>query len=137
MADAGTMNINLNPSNIIKINKITHTVETPIIILKKRNFEVIGEIKHFTNWNINFQANAIDEISFEVYKELDGEKCEVWDKIIDLAIIELKGYGHFEINVSTDESNEIIKNVTEVLRMCQPAGCRGIRQNLHMASESI
>ena len=64
MADVGTENINLNPSNIIKLNKITHTIETPIIILKKRNFEVIGEIKYFTNWNINFQANAIDEISF-------------------------------------------------------------------------
>ena len=40
MADVGTENINLNPSNIIKLNKITHTIETPIIILKKRNFEV-------------------------------------------------------------------------------------------------
>ena len=112
MADADTTNINLNPSNIIKLNKFTHTIETPIIILKKRNFDVIGEIKYFTNWNINFQANAIDEISFDVYKELDGEKCEVWDKLIDLAIIEVKGYGHFEINVNVDESNEIVKNIT-------------------------
>lgn len=99
------------PSNIIKINKASHTLETPIIILKNRNFNVIGEIKHFTNWNISFQAVGIDEISFDVYRELNDEECDVWDKLIDLAIIEVKGYGHFEISVTINEENEIIKSV--------------------------
>lgn len=100
-----------NPNNLIKVNKYTHTLETPTIILKHRNLDVIGEIKHFTNWTISFQATEVDEISFDIYRELNGEKCDIWENIIDHAIIEVLGYGHFEIGINIDESNETIKNV--------------------------
>lgn len=100
-----------HPCNIIKINKINRCLETPIIILKKRDFEIIGEIKNFTNWKVSFHGTELDEISFDVYKELDGVECEIWDKIVDLAIIELKDYGHFEIQLNTNETTELVKSI--------------------------
>lgn len=103
--------MDLGVSKIISLNKVSHTIDDPIIILKKRNFDVIGEIPFFFNWRLSFKGMDKDEIFFEVYKELNGIKCPVWDKINDLAIIEVRGYGHFEISVSLDEQSESIKSV--------------------------
>lgn len=103
--------MDLGVSKIISLNKASHTIDDPIIILKKRNFDVIGEIPFFSNWRLSFKGMDKDEIFFEVYKELNGIKCPVWDKINDLAIIEVRGYGHFEISVSLDEQSESIKSV--------------------------
>lgn len=101
-----------NPCNIIKLNPTTHTLETPVLILKNRNLEPISEIKYFTNWRMIFQAMGLDEISFDIYKELNGIPCELWDKIIDLAVIEVRGYGHFEISVSVSDGADTVKTVT-------------------------
>lgn len=103
--------MDLDVSKIVSLNKASHTIDDPIIILKKRNFDVIGEIPFFSNWKLSLRGMEIDEIFFDVYKELNGIKCPVWDKINDLAIIEVRGYGHFEISVSLDEQSESIKSV--------------------------
>ena len=103
--------IDLGVSKIISLNKASHTIDDPIIILKKRNFDVIGEIPFFSNWKLSLRGMEMDEIFFRVYKQLNGIKCPVWDKINDLAIIEVRGYGHFEISVSLDEQSESIKSV--------------------------
>lgn len=102
----------MNPCNIITYNKHSHTLESPTIILKKRNFDVIGEITDYTNWTISLVANGIDEISFDVYKFHNDVKCPIWDKLIDLALIEVQGYGHFEIKVDLADLNETIKSIT-------------------------
>ena len=100
-----------NPNKIIKFNPYTRQIDAPTLILRKRNFEVIGEINCFNNWNFSFVGNGIDEISFDVHKFENGKKCKQWDNIIDFAIVEVQDYGMFEIQVDKNDNEETIKSV--------------------------
>lgn len=113
-------NIN-NICNVIKLDKHTHSVVTPTLLLKNRNLNVIGEITNFDNWSISFRGDSIDEISFDVHKYFQKissqddsssiEKNTLWNRIVDLAIVDFVGYGLFEIDVTINETDTTIKSV--------------------------
>lgn len=104
------MTTKINPSSLIKFNKITGQIERPTLLLKTRSGKYIGNIQ-YTNLQTSLIAKGLDEISFDVHKFVDGKKCEFWDKLRDLCIIDYVGYGQFEADVSISDENETIKSV--------------------------
>lgn len=104
--------INQAPYKIIKIDKYTNKIERPTLLLEDRSFNVIGEIGKFDAWKISLNANSVDEISFTVHKYVNNKLCPVWDDLIDLKIVEVKGFGRYEIHVSYEDEAETIKTIT-------------------------
>ena len=76
-------------------------VEYPDVFLCRRNHSKIGIINNVENLKIVVNEKSADEISFDVHKFLDGIECTVWDKLTDLRCVFVKGFGYFEIAVST------------------------------------
>lgn len=99
------------PYEIIQVDKHTGKINTPNLLLMNRCFDIIGKISKFENWNISLVGNGIDEISFDVHKYADGRLCPVWDDLIDLKIIEVSGFGMFEISVNYTDNTETIKSI--------------------------
>ena len=99
------------PSKIIKIDKHTNKIEYPTILLEKRNGSIIGKISDYTKYNLKLVASGVDEVSFNVHKYVNGKKCSVWDDLSDLKIIELKGYGRFQISVGYADNEHTIKTI--------------------------
>lgn len=96
----------------LKFN-LNNNVETPEIILGKRNFEKFGAITNFDNLTYDYNLMSPDSISFTVYKELDYEKERLWDEIKDRRLIWLKEFNEwFQINVNINEENGLIKEIT-------------------------
>lgn len=76
-----------------------------------RSFDIIGKISRYDNWNISLVANGIDEISFNVHKYADGKICPIWDELIDLKIVDVDGFGRFEISVDYTDNTETVKSI--------------------------
>lgn len=110
-----------NLRSVIKTNPVTHEVDPPSILLKReRGNSVAGKIRYF-NLVINLSGIAQDEISFKVYKYTDGEKSHLWDSIRSDKVIDVAGYGQFEIDITkeTDEGDNIVKTVHGVSLECE------------------
>lgn len=99
------------PYDIIKIDKYTGKIEMPDLLLMTRSFDIIGKIPHYTNWNISLVGNGVNEISFNVNKYVNGKICPVWDDLIDLKIIDVMGFGRFEISVDYTDNTQTVKSV--------------------------
>ena len=97
-------------SNAIKINfDVNGNPETPTLILAKRNGDKIGKI-FAHSIELSGNMNDADEISFSVYKYIDGELDPLWDKITNFKLIYyVEADRYFEVVVEIDESNETVK----------------------------
>lgn len=106
----------MKPNKIIRLDKNTKTFYSPTLMLMTRDFTPLGKISKYYNWNISLKANGVDEISFDVdksYYDEYGNKiiCPVWDELIDLKIVDVDGFGKFEISVSYTDNTETIKSI--------------------------
>ena len=84
-------------------------------VLAKRNLEHIGAIANIKqdSISINENFNSPNEISFTVYKVLDGNEEQYWNDIIDLKLVWVKELNeYFEIKVSINDTDATIKTVT-------------------------
>lgn len=110
-------------NEIFHLDKYSKTITSPNIILTTKNFKKIGLIK-YTNWNFSFVGNGMDEITFDVIKPMpvtdetpDDLKQlllyehEVWNNLVDMKLIEVQGYGRFEIQVNYTDNEKTIKSV--------------------------
>ena len=100
--------------NILKMNKLGQ-VEPFTFVLSTKNYKHLGKLNNVKTDTIDFKANlnSANEISFEVYKNLNGEVESLWDDIIDLKSIyvpELDEY--FEINVVYNDKLDELKIIT-------------------------
>ena len=89
-------------------------LETPLIILSTKYHKHLGKINTIDINTIQqkLQMASHQEVSFVVYKELDGQKCELWDKIVDFKYIYIPKFDiYYEITVSIDENDKTIKHV--------------------------
>lgn len=85
----------------------------PQIILTHRSGTKIGTIYHAVNIVMSFHMSQPNEISFDVYKEHDGVRCEVWDDLKDFRFVFLPYYDQwFEIQVTINEGEGIVKHVS-------------------------
>lgn len=101
-------------SNIIKLDSANRP-ETPTLILSKKNGEHIGVLSNATQIRHKANLNSYDEISFTVYKELNGKKNLHWDDIVDFRIIYVPEWKkRFELHVEINEVETNVKTVTGV-----------------------
>ena len=85
--------------------------ESPTVVLAKRNGEKIGQIDAH-NISVSDSFNDAAELSFQVYKELNGEKSALWDEVTNFKLVYCLEWNQwFEIAVELDESNETVKTV--------------------------
>jgi hypothetical protein len=57
--------------------------------------------------------NSADEISFDVYKNVDGTDCELWDSLKSFKYVYVPSHdAYYEIDVAIDESNKTVKHIT-------------------------
>ena len=62
----------------------------------------------------------MDELSFNIYRERNGEIENLWNKIIDFKTVYVKEFDEwFEISVSTDESEINTKKVVTTKSLCE------------------
>lgn len=63
--------------------------EYPAIILSTKYHKHLGVIENIdtAGINVNFNMASAQELSFDVYKEMDGKTCSLWDLIVDFKYI--------------------------------------------------
>ena len=96
----------------IKINFDTaHNPEMPTIVLAKKNGDKIGQI-NAKAIEVSDSMNDGSDIIFNVHKYIDGEKCYLWEQIVDFKLIHCVEWDMwFEISVELNQSNDTIKTV--------------------------
>ena len=96
---------------------INKNILTPIIVLCTRSGRKIGVINNIQHLKCNHPLGDVSEISFDVYKEVNGIKNIYWDFIKDFKFIFLPTvadprYRWYEITVNIDEGDDTIKHIT-------------------------
>lgn len=88
-----------------------NNVQVPTMVLTYRSGKSIGAvIPH--NVHYSGSLNAQNEFAFDVYKDLDNDKCDCWQKLTDFKLIYCVEWdAFFEIYVEIDESDETIKHI--------------------------
>jgi len=99
-------------SNAIKINfDVTYNPEEPTLILAKKNGDKLGKI-NAKAIEVSDNMSDASEITFNVHKEIDGEKDSLWDLITNFKLVYCVEWNcWFECTVEIDESNETVKTV--------------------------
>lgn len=88
-----------------------HNPQVPTIVLAKKNGDKLGQL-NAKEIEVSDSLNDASEITFTVYKNIDGKKCTLWDEIVDFKLVYCVEWNMwFEITVELDESNEIQKTV--------------------------
>ena len=97
----------------IKINfDAAGNPEEPTIVLAKRNGDRIGKI-NAKDIELTDNLNDAAEMSFTVYKYVDGVKDQLWDKITNFKLVYCVEWNQFfEITVEVNESVDIKKTVS-------------------------
>jgi hypothetical protein len=88
--------------------------DPPVFILSSVWHHHYGTITNIDAESISekFNMNSADEISFDVYKNVDGKDCELWNKLISFRYIYVPSHeAYYKIDVSLDEDNKTIKHV--------------------------
>ena len=101
----------INTNRFINVDKNNGRIKMPKLTLMTKSFETLGNISHFSNWNISVIGNGLDEISFDVHKYVNGEKCPIWDDLEDIKVVDVNGEARFEIDVDYTDNTETIKSV--------------------------
>lgn len=112
----------INVRNLLRMKKTGQTIRPLHIILGNRNLEKFGEIVNIPADSITYhpQFNAVDELSFNIYRERNGEIENLWNKIIDFKTVYVKEFDEwFEISVSTDESEKNTKKLVTAKSLCE------------------
>lgn len=103
------------------INPITDEINTPQIFLVSRKLNVLGELTPISDLDIRVnEVNVADEVSFTYYKENEGEPTPLFDKLVDLSVIKVDGFGYFEVSIDTKEESAVYKTITaQSLGICE------------------
>lgn len=84
----------------------------PVLVLSSRGGNKIGAIQNVRSINITHPLSDVAELSFDVYKEINGVTYGDWDKIKDFKFIQMPhDNSWFEAKVTLDEENDIVKHV--------------------------
>lgn len=88
-----------------------HNPQVPTIVLAKKNGDKLGQL-NAKEIEVSDSLNDASEITFTVYKNIDGKECVLWDEIVDFKLVYCVEWNMwFEITVELDDSNEIKKTV--------------------------
>lgn len=120
-----------------KFNMFGET-EYPTIILSTKYHKHLGVIENIdvTSINSTFNMASAQELSFDIYKEMDGTVCSLWDSIVDFKYIFVPEFQeYYEIQISLDEDNKTIKHVAATSACEAELGTRLLR-NFECNSET-
>ena len=121
---------------MIKIDFVNGTVEDFTVVLSNRNLEKQGQILNVQDFSYKENLNSANEISFSVYKEVDGKEEKLWDDIYDLKLVWVKEADEFfQIQVSTTESTNTIKKITGI-SLCEAELSQTTIRNTEINSEA-
>lgn len=112
--------------------------EYPTIILSTKYHKHLGVIENIdvTSINSTFNMASAQELSFDIYKELDGKICSLWDSIVDFKYIFVPEFQeYYEIQISLDADNKTIKHVAATSACEAELGTRLLR-NFECNSEA-
>lgn len=112
--------------------------EYPTIILSTKYHKHLGVIENIdvTSINSTFNMASAQELSFDIYKEMDGKICSLWDSIVDFKYIFVPEFQeYYEIQISLDEDNKTIKHVAATSACEAELGTRLLR-NFECNSEA-
>lgn len=100
--------------NIKKFEKgIDGQLIEPTLVLSSRGGNKIGVINNVVGINQTHTLSDVDELSFDVYKEVDGKVNEQWDKLKDFKFIQIpRDNTWYEATITIDEEDDTIKHVT-------------------------
>lgn len=85
--------------------------EIPTIVLARKNGDKLGQL-NVKAIEVSDCLNDVSEITFNVHKYVDGEKCHLWEQIVDFKLVHCVEWDMwFEITVELDEATETIKTV--------------------------
>ncbi len=88
-------------------------VEVPTLILQNRNFDTLGIIADASNLTYKENFNSPNELSFTIYKNINGKKNPLWSSIVDFKLLYVPEFKErFEISVSTLQEGTISKSIT-------------------------
>lgn len=97
---------------MINIDFINGTVEDFTVVLSNRNLDKQGQILNVKDFNYKGNLSSAHEISFSVYKEVNGKQEKLWNDIYDLKLVWIKEEDrYFQIEVSKSESSNIVKKI--------------------------
>lgn len=94
---------------------VNNNVEDFTFVLSTRGYDYYGEIRNVKRDSVvcKKNMNAADELSFEVYKTVDGIDERLWDEIKDFKLVWVKELNeYFEIYVNLDDSITPMKTIT-------------------------
>lgn len=91
------------------------TITPPTLILSTKYHKHLGNIVNAQSVTNEFNMASHQEISFDVYKEIDGVKCELWDQLIDFKYLYVPEHNeYYELQVDIDETDKTVKHVVGV-----------------------
>lgn len=99
-------------NGIIEVGADGKAIE-PTLVLSSRGGHKVGAIQNTRKINRTHPLSDVSELSFDVYKVVDGIEYKDWDKIKDFKLIQIP-YDNtwFEAKVTLDEEDDIVKHVT-------------------------
>lgn len=99
-------------NGIIEVGSDGQAIE-PTLVLSSRGGRKVGAIQNTRKINRTHPLSDVAELSFDVYKVVDGIEYKDWDKIKDFKLIQIP-YDNtwFEAKVTLDEEDDIVKHVT-------------------------
>ena len=85
------------------------------LILASKNLKHLGQLQNVPTDTIVYNANfnTADELSFTIYKELNGKKDPLWDDVKQFSVVWVKELNeYFEITYDKTQANDVFKNIT-------------------------
>ena len=121
---------------MINIDFINGTVEDYTVVLSNRNYEKQGQILNVQDFDYKGNLNSANEISFSVYKEIDGKEETLWNDIYDLRLVWIKETDEFfQIAISKTESTNTVKKITGT-SLCEAELSQTTIRNTEINSEA-
>ncbi len=109
----------INIKSLIHL-KNTKQPRTLHIILGNKALQKYGEIDHIFHIQFHSQLIGADDLSFTVYKTVDGKTCRLWNELVNFRLIWVKEYNEwFQIKVSIDDSEPVTKKVITATSLCE------------------
>lgn len=92
-----------------------YQIECPPIILSSVYHKHYGVIENIDKDSIefSFNMNGSQEVSFDVYRDMDGHRCSLWNKIKSLRYIYIPSHHeYYKIDVTKEISDKTVKHIT-------------------------
>lgn len=105
-------NFSYEKLNFHYIQNVDGTINIPNIYLVRRSLKKIGQIESISELNISVKFNEANTCSFKTYKWVDDHEQVLWDKIDDLAVILIEGFGYFQISTPRTDGNSTYKSIS-------------------------